>query len=324
MLTDLRYRLRAIFARADMDRDLDAELRFHIEHEIDKQVALGVPRADAERRALLRFGGVTRIKDDARDARGVNVVDTLRQDLRYAWRGIRNHPGFASAVIIALALGIGANTVMFGVVDRLLFRPPPYLTAADHVNRIYFTWTTSTGESTQRTTEYARYADITRWTTSFDKTAVVSYRTVAVGIGADTRDMTVAAAAATFFDFFDVRPQLGRFYSTAEDQTPAGAPVAVLSDAFWRAHFGARRDVIGTQIHVAKGVLTIIGVAPPGFVGVIDDRAPAMFVPVTTIAGMQNKSYYKNYNWGWLEMFARRKPGVSVATATADLTAAYR
>src|SRR4051794_19689749 len=152
MLTDLRYRLRAIFARADMDRDLDAELSFHIEHEIDKQVALGVPRADAERRALLGFGGVTRIKDDARDARGVNVVDTLRQDLRYAWRGIRIPPGSPSPVTLARALGIGANPVMFGFAARLLSPPPPYLTAADQVNRIYFTWTTSTGESTQRTT----------------------------------------------------------------------------------------------------------------------------------------------------------------------------
>jgi predicted permease len=324
MISDLKFRLRALFRRAAVERELDDELRFHLEHEIAKHVAAGMPRNEAERRARLSFGGVDRIKDDTRVARGVNVIETLCQDLRYAWRGIVAKPGFAAAVITALALGIGANTAMFGIVDRLLFRPPAYLMNADRVHRVYFMWSAVSGDRTDRWTQYARYTDLTRWTSSFDRTAILAYRTVAVGDGVDARDMLVAAASSTLFGLFDARPAIGRFFTDDEDRPPAGEPVCVLGYAFWRSHYGERRDVLGTKLHVGELVVTIIGVAPQGFVGVTDDRAPIAFLPATFVAASRSPDYYRAYHWSWAEMFARRKPGVSIAAADADLTAAYR
>ncbi|MEO8881037.1 MAG: permease prefix domain 1-containing protein, partial [Gemmatimonadaceae bacterium] len=134
--SDLRYRVRAIFRRAEVERELDDELRDHLEREIEKNARRGLDTEEASRRARVAFGGVERAKEDARDARGVRVLEMVMRDLRYAIRGLRTHPGFTLAVVATLALGIGANTAMFGVVDRLMFRPPAYMRDPGSVNRI--------------------------------------------------------------------------------------------------------------------------------------------------------------------------------------------
>lgn len=324
MFADLRYRLRALFNRGAMEQELDDELRFHLERETEKLVRAGVPRGEAERRARIAFGGVDRIKDDTRDARGVTLIDSILQDLRYAWRGLRSKPGFATAVVLTLGLGIGANTAMFGIVDRLLFRPPAYLDTPERVHRVYLGYLQDGQERQERTLEYTRYLDLTRWTTSFDRTAVVSLRQIAIGTGEDAREMTVGAMSATVFDFFGARPALGRFFAEAEDRTPVGAPVAVLGYGLWQSRYGGLASVLGTQLYIGSTIYTVIGVAPPGFVGFSEGATPAAFVPVTAFAGSRNQSYFRNYNWGWLEMFARRKPGVSAEAADADLSAAYQ
>src|SRR6185436_3186640 len=137
-------------------------------------------------------------------------------------------------------------------------------------------------------------------------------------------DMTVAAMSATMFDFFTARPVIGRFFTPPEDMAPGGTPVVVLSYGFWQSHFGGSAGVLGRQLRIGTASFTIIGVAPVGFVGVTATRAPVLFIPVTSAAAQRNLTYHRNYGWSWLEMFARRKSGVSAATATADLTNAYR
>jgi hypothetical protein len=124
-LSDIRYRLRALFKRDARDRELDDELRFHLDHEVAKHVRAGMTPDEAQRRARATFGGVERIKDDARDARGLVALETLFQDVRYAARGLAARPVFTGGVVLTLGLGIGANATMFGIVDRLLFRAPP-------------------------------------------------------------------------------------------------------------------------------------------------------------------------------------------------------
>jgi putative ABC transport system permease protein len=323
MLADLLFRLRALFNRGAVERELDDEVRFHIEHETEKLVRTGLSRDEAERRAHLAFGGVERIKDDARDARGVEVIDSLMRDVRYAWRGLMARPGFATAIVLTLGLGIAANTAMFGIVDRLLFRPPAYLADAEHTHRVYLRFTNQLGEQIERNLEYTRYADLARWTTSFDRMAAFGYRDLAIGTGDDAREMVVGAVSASFFDFFTARPVLGRFFRSDEDVIPSGAQVVVLSHALWQTRFGGAQDVIGKALPIGELVFTIIGVAPDGFVGITESLAPAAFVPITTFAYNRQKQYYKTYNWSWLEILAHRKPGVSVATADADLTAAH-
>jgi putative ABC transport system permease protein len=323
VFSELRYRLRALVARGAMEREMDDELRFHIEREMEKHMAAGLSRAEAERRARLAFGGVERIKDDTRDARGVGFAERLTQDFRYAWRAIRARPGFAAAIVVTLGLGIGANAAMFGIVDRLLFRSPPYLVDADRVHRVYVDYFWDGVERSERTIEYKRFLDLSRGN-AFDRTGVVAYRDFVVGTGDAAREMRVAVASAGFLGLFDARPVIGRFFGAEEDRPPMGATVVVLGYDFWRREYNGRADALGQSLRIDRTIYTIIGVAPQGFVGVTDEKAPALFIPVTTFAGSRRPDFHQQYGWSWLEMFARRKPGVSVATADADLTAAYQ
>src|SRR5947208_12571252 len=176
MLSDLFYRLRAILQRGAMERELDDELRFHLERETEKHIRAGMKTEDASRQARIAFGGIERVKDESRDARGVALLDAMSQDLRYAIRGLRAKPGFAAAVVLTLGLGIGANAAMFGVVDRLMFRSPTYLQDPGRVNRVFLFWTTHGKETSDRSFEYTRYADLARWTTSFDRVAAFAQR----------------------------------------------------------------------------------------------------------------------------------------------------
>ena len=137
VLDDLFFRFRALFRRQTMDRELDTELRFHIEQEAAKHIRRGMAPDEARRTARASFGGVEGIKADARDARGLVPLETLLQDLRYAVRGLAARPVFAGGIVITLGLGLGANATMFGIVDRLLFRSPATLRDPDLTHRVY-------------------------------------------------------------------------------------------------------------------------------------------------------------------------------------------
>jgi putative ABC transport system permease protein len=256
-----------------------------------------------------------------------HLIDELTHDVRYAFRALRKSPGFASAVIITLGLGIGANAAMFGVVDRLMFRPYAYLRDPSTVHRVYLRATYRGTTSTSWHTEYARYLDLKRWSKSFDEWSGFATRPMAVGIGDASRERQVAAVNATFFKFFDAPPVLGRYFVAAEDTTPRGADVAVLGYGFWKSEFGGR-NVLGEVLQVGNIPATIIGVAPEGFAGVDDANPPAVYIPITTYAGSQptertNPRYYTRYNWGWMEIMVRRKPSVTVEQASNDLSRAY-
>jgi putative ABC transport system permease protein len=324
-LSELRYRLRVLLRRDHAERELDAELHFHLEQEAEKYVARGIPREAALRRARLAFGGVERIKDDARDARGLVFFDTLAQDLRYALRGLRARKAFSLGVVLTLGLGIGANATMFGIVDRLLFRAPSGFRDQETAHRVYMRRKDNGAERIDRNYSFARYLDLLRFTRSFDAVAAFQTRRLAVGEGEATRELQVTVASASYFGFFELRPALGRFFGAAEDSVPAGAPVVVLGHAYWLTRFGGRPDVIGKPLKIDRLTATIIGVAPPGFVGMSDQGVPAAYVPITAYANaLRGPGYQLRYGWTWLELLVRRKPAVGIAAAQQDLTAALQ
>ena len=253
-------------------------------------------------------------------------LDHLRQDLRYAARGLLRSRVFTATVMITLGLGIGANTAMFGAIDRLMFRPFPYLRDPGAVNRVYLQIDARGDVITESQYPYTRYLDLRRWTTSFSDAAAIVDWPLAVGPSEHGRELNVEGVSASFFHFFDARPALGRYFDASEDVVPRGAEVAVLGYGYWQSALGGR-NVIGQTLQVGPLTTTIIGVAPQGFVGVAEGEPPAVFLPVTTMAYALNQGnaalFATNYHWDWIGMLVRRKPGVARSVAAADLTHAF-
>lgn len=254
------------------------------------------------------------------------LFDDLVRDIRHALRGIFRGPGFAAAVILTLGLGIGANAAMFSVVDQLMFRPYPMLTAPDAVHRVYTTTRDARDTYTNSYFEYTRFLDFRKWTTTFDRLAAFAYREYAVGQGAATQKVQVGLVSASIFGFFSAPPVLGRYFTDDEDQTPRGADVAVLSYEFWQNNFGGG-DVLNSSLRVGDMTVTVIGVAAKGLETFTDREAPSVYIPITTYAGSRTssngQSYYTTYNWSWFQIAAQRKAGVTQEEASADLTQAF-
>ncbi|HEY2824725.1 MAG TPA: ABC transporter permease, partial [Gemmatimonadales bacterium] len=257
--------------------------------------------------------------------------EALAQDVRYAARGIRNRPGFTLAVVVTLALGIGANAAMFSVVDRLLFRPPAMMRTPGLMHRLYINSTFRGKEYHSQSAAYARYVDLANTTRAFARIALFTNNQMAVGVGTDVRQMNVAAVSASFFGFFDAPAVVGRYFSAVEDTFPTPTPVAVLSWAYWQTAYGGRKDAVGQTIQVAATRYTIIGVAPKGFSGVWPGTQPAVYIPVSARGAeiganirLRGEQWWSTYHWTWASLMGERKPGVSLEAANADLTAALR
>jgi len=331
-------RLLDLFRRRRLDAELREELRFHREmlarDAAASQGASGASGArdagavDPDTRAARALGNVTGIRERARAVWGFPFMDQFAASVRQALRGIVRNPGFATAVVLTLGLGIGANAAMFGVVDRLMFRPYPMLRDPSMVHRVYLRATYRGQEQVTRGFEYTRYTDLQKWTQSFSQIAAFTSRDLAVGTGDDTHERRVEVVSAEFFRFFDAPPARGRYFADDEVRTPKGADVVVISYPFWQSQFGGADDVLGKTIVVNNTTATVIGVAPRGFQGVEDDQPPEIYLPITTYAAAagdpkDRAEYFTRYNWGWHDVMVRRKPGVTQEAADRDLSQAY-
>jgi predicted permease len=336
----LRRFLRLERGTATVDRDLDDELRFHFDMTVEELVKRGMTPEQARREAARRFGDVDRHRESLRTIdrdrvkrrRRVELWSTVAQDVRYALRGLRMNPGLTAVVGLTLGLGIGANATMFGIVDRLLLRPPAYLSNPKTTHRVYIARTWDGVEHLTANISYKRYLELRDWTTSFSQTAAFFNTDVVFGTGEDARELHAGLVSASYWRFFDLRPVLGRFFTAEEDRVPEGAPVTVLGYAYWQSNYGASPEVIGKTLRIGRKVYTIVGVAPKAFNG-MSMKAVAAYIPITAGAndlfgggrGVRDVTrYYTTHNMSWMEMLVRRKPGVSVEAATADLTEADR
>ena len=305
--------------------DLMNELGFHREMVERELIARGMSPAAARQEAQRAMGNETFMREEARAVWLWPSLEALWQDATYTLRDLRRNPTFTIGVTLTLALGIGANAAMFSLIDRLLFRAPASMVDPSSVNQAYF-YRTSDGKESGTGGQYARVMDVVRYSSSFSRAAAVSLERLAVGTGEATRVRNVAVVGAAFFGFFDAPPALGRYFTANEDAPPDPAPVAVLSHALWTTQFGARRDVLGSTLRIDAVAYTIIGVAPEGFVGLWPYRPPIAFVPVATYLrseGPPDWATTYGHSIG-LELIVRRKPNVTIAAASADLTNALR
>ncbi len=326
-LREILGRLAAWRRRDQLDRDLAADLESHVDLLARDLEHDGLPPADALATARRQVGNVTGLREQSRDFWGFPALDAVVQDVRYALRGLRRSPGFTATVIVTLAFGIGANAAMFGVIDRVMFRPYPYLRDPATVNRVYTRSTYRGRASANAVFPYRRYLDLRTASAGVETVAAQTEWRFAVGSGDATHVGKVAGVSASFFRLFDALPASGRYFFASEDLPPAGTRVVVISHALWAGEFGSA-NVLGRMLKVGVVDYTIIGVAPPGFVGAVAGAAPDVFVPITTIpanlGAWSEASYLADYKWDWVQVFVRRKPGASVEAVSATLTEAYK
>jgi putative ABC transport system permease protein len=266
-------RLRSLFRSRAVERDLDDEVRFHLEKQVDRYIESGMAPEEARCAALRQSGGVEQRKEECRDMRHVRLVDEAIQDVRYALRAFRKAPAFTAVVLLTLALGIGANTAVFSVVYGVLFAPLPY-PDPDRLVVIYGTQPAPANCPTCPAS-YEEYLGWREQTRVFDAIgASMPGRMVLTGRG-DAEELPIAAVSASLSRVFLVAPQLGRWFTEEEDR-PEGAKVAVLTDRLWRRRFGRDARVLGQTVVLDGTPRTIIGVMPAGF----SHRAADVFVPI--------------------------------------------
>jgi len=312
MLSDLLFRLRAVFRRGAMEAEMDEELRSHFENHVEKLVASGIPREEAVRRARIEFGGYEQLKEECRDARGVSLVETIVQDVRYALRMLRNNPGFTAVAILTLALGIGANTAIFSVIDSALLRPLPYNDPAGLV----MVWENSSQHpNPHNVVSPPDFLDWqTRNTVFAEMAALFDQRVNLTGNGVP-QEVVVQDVSANFFSVLGVNPILGPGF-TAENGKQGHDDVVVLSYGFWKERFAGDPEIIGKPVVLNGHPQTIVGVAPRSFSWFIKDGSftgakPQMWTPFIFPASFSDRKGVGRF----LTVVARLKPGSTVPQA---------
>ena len=252
------------------------------------------------------------------------MLDSLTQDIRYALRGLARSPGFTLAVVATLALGIGANTTMFGVLDALLLKPPRYVERPDDVVRVYYRQTFEVmGTFTGTSTSVPSYEALRSGVPAFENAAAFWNSRQSFGRGAQASEVRVGVVTHTYFPTLGVRPFLGRYFGASDDR-PGGEGTVVLGYGFWRTRFGGDSTVLGRALPIGRGSYTVIGVAPEGFTGVISEE-PDVWLPLGAAAGEVNSvDALTSHNWHWIQVVARLRPGSDRAAVAALATTVYR
>lgn len=304
-------RLGNFAARREDDERLREEIEQHIALETEENVRAGMTAAEARRQARLRFGGVEGMKEEYRAQWGLPLVGDLLQDVRFAFRVLRKSPGFTAVAVVTLAMAIGANALVFGVLNALILRPLN-LPAEESLYAI------ERASDKSGSLSYPDYVDLRDRNRSFDNLAVYNITQVGVDTGEDTSRAWVYEVSWNYFDALGIQPYLGRLIHASDEYGPKSAPYIVLSYEYWRSHFQDDLRVVGRVIHLNKHPFTIAGVTAPEFRGTLLFFSPAFFMP---IANQDANVLNARANHWIFEAIGHLKAGVTPAQATADLNA---
>jgi putative ABC transport system permease protein len=309
-------RLRALVRRQRLERDLDDELAFHLAMREEQLRRDGAGDLAARTAARRRFGNVTYLKEQCRDMWTFHPLETLLQDARYALRMLRRAPGFTVVAVAALAIGIGANTAIFSVIDSSRARALPYRDA----ERLVQLWGNVERARVER--RGASYPDFQDWRSrakSFEDMSAFDGQTLTLGIGDEPERINTEFVSASYFPLLGVPPARGRTFEAAEDDVARPAFVVVLSDGLWKRRFGGDPQVVGRQLRLNTRSYTVVGIMPAGFKGLTDLAelwVPfAQYAPPAVMAQRGSRGF---------PALAKIKPGISLAVAQRELDAISR
>lgn len=323
------FRLRAESA-AEVRQQVDEEIELHLALRAERLRAAGLTEAEARAEAARRFGSLERARERLREdalwrERRQGLRERLEgwwEDARHAGRTLWTDRAVSAVVIVTLALGIGANAVMFGIADRLLVRGPAHVLDADQVGRLYLTREIpGRGMMTTGITGYVMYA-LMRDARAFESVAAYKVQSATVGEPPAARRIPIGYATWDLFALLGVRPAFGRFFGAEEDRPPQGAPVAVVSWEYWRGQLGADPGVIGREVTVQDTRHTVVGVLPQGFtgpeLGTVD-----LWLPMSTLPPPR-PDWPTTWRAQWLSVVGRLKPGITAEAASEEATARFR
>jgi putative ABC transport system permease protein len=305
--------LSGLLGRGRTQADLNDELNFHLEKAAEQNTARGMPVEEARRKALIDFGGVQQTREAVQEARWTHFAEVLAQDLRYAWRTLRKTPGFTTVALITLALGIGANTAIFTVVNSILLRPLRYPNS-DRILRL----AESRKTMPELSIAYLNFIDWQAQNHVFERMGAVQAQSFVLNGGDQPELLPGRYVSEGFFATLGVKPMSGRTFLPADDQ-PSAAPVAVISYGLWQRRFGAKREheFVGSQITLDQKSYTVVGILPKDFDyrGVVND----IFVPIG-LKGADRELTDRDGHPG-IYAIARLKPGITIQQANAEMAA---
>jgi predicted permease len=320
VLKTIRLRLRSLFRSRHVEQELDAELRGHLEWQIEFHRAAGLSPADARDAALREFGNVPLIQEQCRDTRRVNWIEDLIRDAGYALRSMRRAPGFTAVALFSLAVAIGANTAIFSLLDAVLLRPLP-VAAPEQLVLIDGSY-----DADWSLISYPMYRDLAERQQVFSG-VLASTDFLATPLRVRTRASNAAravrggAVSGNYFSTLGLVPAHGRLLVPADDTPGNAASVAVVSYDFWRRELGGTSSVVGQTVVINEEPVTVIGVAPAGFRGLSIDSSLDMWVPLTKFRPARD---LRNRRGTFFRLVGRLKPGVTIAHAQTAMTLLFQ
>ncbi len=308
-------RITNLFSRSRLEREISDELQSHIDLRTEDNLAAGMSTTEARRDALIRFGNPTSTRERVSSADVALSLDSVWADLRYAARQLRRSPGFTLTAVLTLALAIGANAVVFGVLNGLILRP----LNVPHAESLYGS-AYGDGAGWQ---SYPNYVDLRARNHSFEDLAAFNFAFVALETDKDPSVSSGFATSGNYFDALKIQPYLGRFFHSSDEHGANSAPYLVLSYSYWHNHFQDDRSVLGRVVQLNQHPFTIIGVAQPGFQGTLLFISPDFYVPIVNqsqlVAGFDLNA--RENMEGIFEVLGHLKPGVTPTQAAADMNA---
>lgn len=317
---------------ASITRAVDDEVRFHIESRVADLVRTGMDADAAHRRALEEYGEVSESVHEltevdrllVRRTRRADRLHAVVDDCRQAARTLMRQPRLSIGIILTLGLAIGANAVMFSIIDRLLLRGPMHVVDPRNVLRAYAHMEfPGLGPVTQSSLGFLSYSTIRNGTSGIDGAAAYTYGQVTTGRGADATELRASYVTSDFFAVAGVQPARGRFFSSEEGAPPAGHNVVVLDYGFWKRRYGGSDSVVGRSLEMRGEQYTIIGVTPRGFTG-FELRPVEVWIPLAVYGARIRQDWATTPQSNWLQIVVRLRPDASAASAAASATAVHR